>query len=259
MNGTAAGEPVGSPAKLNGSERPQAEAPPAQSPLAPVPPAPAVDPSVVRLSDLASTSPGAAGPASEAAVRSNAPVAEAMRGIFAQLLQSMTEQTERTVSDRLPDLVAEEVRSHLPRMVRAELPAQVESTLPPDQLATLTQVTVQRALPDMVREHVAAMEPMIRETITATAGPLVREIVEKLLRELVEATLPVHLSQALARQLGPLDQFIKETAEAAALRHAKEAAETIVREVARDVVKGVFEQAIREMATGLGGPSLQNR
>ena len=203
--------------------------------LMPDPHPDSLDP-VLRLSDLAAkpnSSPngsgnGSTGKPGESPGKPSEPMAETMRGVFAHLLQSLMEQTEQTLSTRVPELVTQEVK------------VQVESALPPEKLATLTQSTMDRLLPDMMQE-----------TIKTTAGPLVQELVAKQLHEAVESTVTRCLGETMKEHLSRMDQLVMDKAEEAALRYARETAERIVREVAQDMVKGVFEQVMREMTAGL--------
>jgi CheY-like chemotaxis protein len=207
------------------------------------PPPPALEP-VVRLSDLAAKPAAPPPKVADPLSKANDPMTDAMRGIFAQLLQSVTEQSERAISTRLPELVGQEVQSHLSQAMQAQLLAQVETT----------QSIVDRLLPTMVGERVSAMEGMIQQTVKATVGPLVKELVEKQTREALDATLPSCVAQALKEHMGRVDQLVKEIAEESAMRQARDVAETVVRDVAHQVVKGVLEQAMREITSGLVTP-----
>ena len=200
--------------------------------LMPDPQPNSLDP-VLRLSELAAkpngspndSSDGSTNTPHEPSGKPSEPMAETMRGVVAHLLQSLMEQTERTLSTRLPGLVTQEVK------------VQVEA--------------VDGLLPTMIGERVSAMEPMMQESIKTTAGPLVQELIEKQLREAVESAVTRCLAETMKEHLSRMDQLVMDKAEESALRYARETAERIVREVAQDMVKGVFEQAMREMTTGL--------
>jgi DNA-binding response OmpR family regulator len=192
------------------------------------PPPDPVDP-VLRLSDLAAKPIGPAGEftpdsngsevqSPETPAKPAEPMAEAMRGVFAQLRQSLLEQAERTVSTRLPELVTQEVKT------------QVESA----------QTTMDRLLPTMVQD-----------TIKTAAAPLMQELIEKQLREAVDSAVTRWLADATKEHLSRMDQLVMGKAEEAALRQARETADRVVREVAQEMVKGVFEQVLREMTAGL--------
>jgi len=221
LRGTGAGRAV--PAKELTTPT-DASAPPIVEPsmvLMPDPQPDSLDP-VLRLSALAATpnsSPNSSGNGSastplEPSGKPSEPMAETMRGVVAHLLQSLMEQTERTLSTRLPELVTQEVK------------VQVEA--------------VDRLMPTM-----------LQETVKTTAGPLVQDLVEKQLLAAVESAVARCLADTMKDHLSRMDQLVMDKAEEAALRHARETAERVVREVAQDMVKGVFEQVMREMTAGL--------
>jgi CheY-like chemotaxis protein len=184
----------------------------------------------VRMSDLVLKS--------EAPI-SQGVVSDAMRGIVAQLVQSIIEQAERTFTARTPDIVA------------AQLSGCLDSPSVKEKLFEHIQNAVTRQLPIQVGERVTAMQPLIQQTVVATTERLIKEVLDVLVKEMVAAMLPACVADALKEHLVRAGDLMKEMAQEAALRQARETSETIVREVARDVVKGVFEQAMREMAAGL--------
>jgi CheY-like chemotaxis protein len=184
----------------------------------------------VRLSELVLK---AEAPASQGSV------SDAMRGIFAQLVQSIIEQAERTFSARMPEFVA------------AQFPACLDSPQVNERLLDHMHNAVNRQLPLQVGERVAAMQPLMQQTVIATTERLIKELLDAQVKEMVAAMLPACVADALKEHLARAGDLMKEMAQEAALRQARETSETIVREVARDVVKGVFEQAMREMAAGL--------
>ena len=197
----------------------------------------AVEP--VRLSDLAGK-PSPALPAMPDSPHNTGDTAsDAMRGIVAQLLQSLVERAERSLAARLPELVSKEVASCM------------ESTQSSEKVGSQVQTLVDRLLPGLTAERVTAMEPIIQQTVKTITTAAVKEILETHVRDLISTMLPASLAEALKEHLVRAETSIKEIAQEAALRQARETAETIVREVSRDVIKGVFEQAMREMAAGL--------
>ena len=197
----------------------------------------AVEP--VRLSDLAVKTSPALPSIPDSTSKSSDTASDAMRGIVAQLMQSLVEQAERSLAARLPELVSKEVAGCM------------EATLSAEKMGMQVQNIVDRLLPGLAAERVTAMEPIIQQTVQTITSTAVKDIVETQVRDLIATMLPASLAEAPKEQPGRAETLVKEVAQEAALRQARETAETIVREVSRDVIKGVFEQAMREMAAGL--------
>lgn len=164
---------------------------------------------------------------------------DAMPNVFSQLFQTLVEHAERSLATRLPELVTKEVHGC------------IEMTTAAERVDKTTQSMVDRVLPGLVGERVTALEPMIQETVKEITTSLVSELLNTQLRDMMVATLPDSVAVALKEHVTKIEDMAKELAQDAALRQARETADTIVREVSRDLVKGVFEQAMREMTTGL--------
>ena len=145
--------------------------------------------SVLRLSDLAATpagSPngsgnGSAGKLYEPQGKPSEPMAEAMRGVFAHLLQSLMEQTERTLATRVPELVTQEVKETVKTTAGPLVQELVEK-----QLREAVESAVTRCLAETMKEHLSRMDQLVMDKAEEAALRYARETAERIVREVAQ-------------------------------------------------------------------------
>lgn len=183
-----------------------------------------------------------------AARASTAGPEDAMKGLFDQLLQSMTERTEKRLADLLPQAIEAKLASHVRPIVQKELRAQLGEILSHEQLAAIIQPLLSQNLPDLLRKEITACEPIIRQTVSDLAGASVRERLNQLVREQAEAGVRKHLPDAVREQLGAMDLIVKDEIRQATLKQAPLLADDIVRTTAEQSVEQAVQRIVPELA-----------
>jgi len=175
--------------------------------------------------------------------------ADAMKGLFEQLLQSMTEKTEKRLADLLPGALEQKVAAHVRPIVQHELEGQLGEILSHEQLATIIQPLVIRELPALIQKELTAGESMvIRQTISEVAGTMLKDRLEPLVREQVEAGIRQCLPEIVREHLGAIDLVVKDEIRQATLKQAPLLADDIVRATAEHSVEEAVRRIVPELA-----------
>ena len=175
--------------------------------------------------------------------------ADAMKGLFEQLLQSMTEKTEKRLADLLPGALEQKVAAHVRPIVQHELEGQLGEILSHEQLATIIQPLVIRELPALIQKELTAGESMvIRQTISEVAGTMLKDRLEQLVREQVDAGIRQHLPEIVREHLGAIDLVVKDEIRQATLKQAPLLADDIVRATAEQTVEEAVRRIVPELA-----------
>ena len=189
-----------------------------------------------------------------------------MKGLVEHLLHSTTVKADRAITELLPATVAKEVAGQLGaalgKAVQAEVSKQVAEALAPERIQNTLREMVQVELKRQSESQRAGMETSIRQAVTELAPGLVAQSAEKLLPGLTDAGVKQHLPEALQSQRDLITDVVKKEVEQVAATYARQAAEDIVREMAKDpilqavqrVVPDVAETQIRAEITRLSSP-----
>lgn len=189
-----------------------------------------------------------------------------MKGLVEHLLHSTTVKADRAITELLPATVAKEVAGQLGaalgKAVQAEVSKQVAEALAPERIQNTLREMVQVELKRQSESQRAGMETSIRQAVTELAPGLVAQSAEKLLPGLTDAGVKQHLPEALQSQRDLITDVVKKEIEQVAATYARQAAEDIVREMAKDpilqavqrVVPDVAETQIRAEITRLSSP-----
>ena len=194
--------------------------------------------------DQHSDSPGAA-PAARA---STAGPEDAMKGLFDQLLQSMTKRTEKRLTDLLPQAIEEKLASHVRPIVQKELQTQLGDILSQERLAAIIQPLLSQQLPALLKKEITASEPIIRQTISDLAGSSIREHLDQAIREQAEAAVRKHLPDVVREHLGAINLVVKDEIQQATLKQAPLVADDIVRATAEQTVEQAVQRIVPELA-----------
>lgn len=173
---------------------------------------------------------------------------EAMKGLFGQLLQSMTERTEKRLSDLLPQAIEQRLASHVRPIVQRELERRLGDILSQERLAAIIQPLLAQELPRLLRTEIAACEPIIRQSVADLAGPSIRETLEQMVREQTESGVRTHLADAVREHLGAIDLVVKDEIEQATLKQAPLLADDLVRAAAEQTVEQAVQRIVPELA-----------
>ncbi len=171
---------------------------------------------------------------------------EAMKGLFGQLLQSMSERTEKKIADMLPQMVGKDLATLVAKAVETEVRSQMGSSLSEERLAQVLEPSLMTALPKVLSREMPLLQPIIRQSVFETASPLIKERIDQFVREEIIAVRTA-LSDMIREQLGSLEGLVKEEIQQAAAKHTAEIAEALVRATAREQV----EQAVLRLVPNL--------
>ena len=113
--------------------------------------------------------------ATTAAQTSTAEPEEAMKGLFGQLLQSMSERTEKKIADLLPQMVGKDLATLVAKAVETEVRTQTGASLSEERLTQVLEPLLMTALPKVLSREMSLLEPIIRQSIFEIASPLIKE------------------------------------------------------------------------------------
>ena len=182
------------------------------------------------------TTPAAAGPE------------EAMKGLFGQLLESMTERTEKRIADLLPQAIEKELTARIHSAVKKELDGQLGEILSQEQLTTIVHPLLVQELPSFIKQEMAASEALIRQAVSDIATPVIKDALDQSVRELAEASVRKQLPEVVREHLGSIDLLVKEEIRQATLKHAPLIADDIVRATAEQTVEQAVQRIVPELA-----------
>lgn len=190
---------------------------------------------------------GASGSA-PAARPSTAEPEDAMKGLFGQLLQSMTERTEKRLGELLPSAIEQKIAIHVRPIVKKELEGQLGEILSHEQLAEIIQPLLARELPALIKKEMTASEPIIRQAVSDVAGALIKECLDQAVREQAEAEVCKLLPDVVREHLGAIDLVVKDEIRQATLKQAPLLADDIVRATAEQTVEQAVQRIVPELA-----------
>lgn len=185
---------------------------------------------------------------------------EAMKGLFGQLLSSMSEKTEKKISEILPQMVSKDLAAHVAKAVEAEVHQQLGAGLSQERLTQAIEPLLTKELPKVLTSEMAVLEPIIRHSIFEIASPLIKENIEQMVREQAETvkqTLPEAVQEHLKSIEGQVQEEIKQAAaaqteklsadvlRAAANEHIQQAVEKLVPTIVERQIKAEIDRLIQ--------------
>lgn len=175
-----------------------------------------------------------------------------LKGLFDHLLHSVTEQADRKISELLPSAMAKEVAGQVGlavgRAVQSEVAKQLTEALAPERLQAVMRELIQEELKRQAQTQLAGIETAVRQAVTELAPTLVEQSAPKNLGDLTEAGVKQHLPEALKAHLGMIDQLVKNEVAQVAANCAREAADEIVHELAKDPIQQAVQRIVPDVA-----------
>jgi CheY-like chemotaxis protein len=191
---------------------------------------------------------------------------ELIKGLVEHLLQSATVKADRAITELLPAAVAKEVAGQLgnvlAKAVQVEVSKQVAEAIAPERIQTSLRTVIQEELTRQREALLAGVEATFRQVVTDQTPALVEQAADQRLGELTDRGIQKHLPQAIQSHRDLITELVKKDVEHAAATYARQAADEIVREMAKDpilqavqrIVPGVAETQIRAEITRLSSP-----
>lgn len=191
-----------------------------------------------RNSASASTAPPLAAAAPE----------DAMKGLFDQLLNSMTTRSQQSLSDLLPRVIDEKLATHVGPTVQKELQAQLGNILSQEFLTTIIHPLVTQALPALIKKELEASEPIIRQTVSDVAKATIGESVDRLVKEQVESGIRQFLPAAVREQVGTVNELVKDELQRAVLKQAPLLADDLVKATVEQTIEHAVQRIVPDVA-----------
>jgi CheY-like chemotaxis protein len=173
---------------------------------------------------------------------------DAMSGLFSQILTSMTERTEKRITELLPQAIERELTTRIHSAVKHELDGQLGEILSREQLASIIQPLIGQELPALLKNELTASEPLIRETVSELAGAAIKNSLGDSIKDHVAASVQEQLPALVDVHLKSIDLQVKESIRQATLKQAPLIADDIVRTTAEQAVEQAIQHIVPELA-----------
>lgn len=171
---------------------------------------------------------------------------EAMKGLFGQLLQSMSERTEKNIADLLPQMVGKDLATLVAKAVETEVQRNMGAALTEERLTEVLEPMLVTALPKVLSREMALLEPTIRQSIFDIASPLIKERIDQLVLEQTN-TVRTLFPDMVREQLGSIEELLKKEIQQAAAKQTAGMVEALVLTTAHEQV----EEAVQRLVPGL--------
>ncbi|MDO8357619.1 MAG: response regulator [Nitrospirota bacterium] len=172
---------------------------------------------------------------------------EAMKGLFGQLLQSISERTEKNIADLLPQMVGKDLATLVAKAVETEVQRNMGAALTKERLTEVLEPMLIAALPKVLSRETVLLEPVIRQGIFDIASPLIKERIDQLVREQAN-TVRTLLPDMIREQLGSIEELVKEEIQQAAAKQTAGIVDTLVRTTAREQVEEAVQRLVPDLA-----------
>jgi DNA-binding response OmpR family regulator len=178
---------------------------------------------------------------------------EAMiKGLFDHLLRVVALQADRKINELLPRAVAKEVAGQMGVTVRAavqtEVTRQVAEALAPERLQTAMRDLIQEELRREAPTHLAGIETTVRQAVSEVTPAILEQSVEKRLGDLTETGVKKYLPEVLHAHLEVIEQLVKKEVAQVAASCARQTADEIVHEMAKDPIQQAVHRIVPEVA-----------
>ncbi len=173
---------------------------------------------------------------------------DAMKSLFEQLLQSLSDRTEKRLGGLLSAAIEERMSGQVRPLVHHELAAQLGDVLSRERLATILQPLIAAELPGLIHKEITACEPLIRQLVSDLTTASISETLEQAVREQAEAGVRRQLPEAVREHLSAIDLVVKEEIRQAALKQAPLLADELVRTTAERAVDQAVQRLVPELA-----------
>ena len=172
---------------------------------------------------------------------------EAMKGLFGQLLQSMSERTEKKIVDLLPQMVVKDLTTLVAKAVGTEVRTQMGTALSEKRLTQVLEPLLVTALPKILSQELPLLTPIIRQSISEVAHPLIKERIDQFVREELNAVRTA-LSDMVRGEIGSIEELVKEEIQLAAAKQTSDMVELLVRSTAHTQVEQAVLRLVPDLA-----------
>jgi CheY-like chemotaxis protein len=172
---------------------------------------------------------------------------EAMKGLFGQLLQSMSERTEKKIVELLPQMVGKDLATLVAKAVETEVHTQLGASITEERLTQAIEPLLMTALPKILSQEISLLKPIIRTSVSEIASPLIKERIDQFVREELNAVRTA-LSDMVQGELKSIEGLVKEEIQQAAAKQTSETVEGLVRTTAKEQVEQTVQRLVPNLA-----------
>jgi DNA-binding response OmpR family regulator len=172
---------------------------------------------------------------------------EAIKGLFGQLLQSMSERTEQKIADLLPRMVGKDLAALVAKAVETEVHTHMGASLSEERLTQVLEPLLVTSLPKVLSREMSLLQPMIRHSIFEIASPLIKERIDQFVREEINAVRTA-LSDMVREQLGSIEGLVKEEIQQAAAKQTSGMVKALVVATAREQIDQAVQRLVPDLA-----------
>jgi CheY-like chemotaxis protein len=192
------------------------------------------------------------GPSAPRAAVPSTDGAAMMKDLFQQISRSAALQAEGNIQSLLPSLIMREVAGQVNIAVRAavqaEVTKQLADALAPERLHIAMRDLIQDELRRQTPAHLAGVETSLRQAVSEQAPAILEQAAQKQLGSLTESEVKKQLPDALQKHVGMIDQLMKQEVERVVVDRARQAADDIIHEMARDPIQQAVQRVVPEIA-----------
>ena len=171
-----------------------------------------------------------------------------MKGLFDQLLLSVSRETEKRLTDILPRATEDRLLNQVRPFVQQEVRAQLGAILSAEQLSAIIHPLLSQELPSLLGKEIAKCEPLIRQATSEAAGSLAAEKVDQWVREQAESSIRKQLTDTIREHIGTVDQTVKDEVRAAVAQQMPKLTDEFVRSTAEQSVEQSVRRVVPELA-----------
>jgi CheY-like chemotaxis protein len=182
-----------------------------------------------------------------AAQSSTAEPEEAMKGLFGQLLHSMSERAEKKIAELLPRMVGKDLAALVAKSVETEVRTRLGTSLSEERLTQTIEPLLMTALPKILSQEISLLKPLIRTSVSEIASPLIKERIDQFVREELNAVRTA-LSDMVQGELKSIEGLVKEEIQQAAAKRTSETVEGLVRTTAKEQVEQTVQRLVPDLA-----------
>ena len=153
----------------------------------------------------------------------------------------MSGRTEKKIGEMLPGMVNTKLEGHIAKAVEAEVRVQLGASISQERLSEVVEPLLAKALPKVFTSEMAVLEPIIRHSIFEIASPLIKEQVERMVREQAD-TVKQLLPEAVRDYLRSREEDVREQLKQGAAEQTDRLATDVIRAVAEEQIHTIVQK-----------------
>lgn len=172
---------------------------------------------------------------------------EAMKGLFGQLVQSMTEKAETKIAQLLPAMVGKELTTLVAKAVEGEVQQQLGASLSQERLIQVIEPVLNKELPKILKDEMTELEPIIRHSIYEIADPLIKENVDQMVSEQA-SKVTTSLTDTVHDRLKSVHEQVEHSIKSETVAQIEKLVGEIVRAEADERIRNAVETLVPTIA-----------